>query len=211
MRFKSISNILTVSSSLFVALGFAAVNASAQEEPSAAKHTATCSNETLTGRYAHLVEGAYGAPGTVEFGQTFGVSWPFRGVQTLVFNGQGILTGSESFVASAGEITNPTGTHFVPVVGTYTINSDCTGIGYICSNHATGLLSGPPSTCNLQNIKTEYGTSSFWTDFVAVTIVLGNGGKTFHMLVIPPYDGGTNSTNGVVRTISSTGTKMDDN
>jgi hypothetical protein len=207
MQLKSFSNIFSVTGSLLLAFGFAAANASAQEPTSP---NATCSNATLSGRYAHLIQGAYGAPGTPEFGQSFGVAWPFQGVQTLVFNGHGTLTGSESFVASGGEITNPTGTHFVPVVGTYTINSDCSGIGYICSNHATGTLSGAPTTCNLESIKSEYGTSRFWTDFVAVTIVLGSNGKTFHMLVIPPYDGGTSASNGIVRTISSTGTKMDD-
>lgn len=197
MRLKSFLSTFVTTGSFLLMFGLGAVNASAQ-----GALTGTCSNATLTGRYAHLVQGAYGSA-------TAGAAAPFQGIQTLVFDGNGTITGSESFVAGAYEITNPTqGVHFVPVVGTYTINSDCTGLGYICSNHATGLLSGTPSSCNLASINSNYGSSSFWSDFVAVTIVVTTNGNTFHMLVIPPYDGGTNAGNGVVRTISSTGTRM---
>lgn len=203
MRLKSIYNMMVMTSTLAVVFGFTAANGFAQGS------YGTCSSTTLSGRYAHLVQGSYGAGSASEFTQTFGLALPFMGIQTLVFDGNGNISGSESFVAGAGEITNPTqGVHFVPVVGTYTINSDCTGIGYICSNHATGAVSGGASTCNLQNITANYGTSGFWTDFVAVTIVVTTNGNTFHMLVIPPYDGGTNASNGIVRTISSTGTRM---
>lgn len=205
MRVKSIYNMISMTSTLAVVFAFAAANASAQV--STPIQTATCSSATLSGRYAHLVQGAYGAP-------TYGSAYPFMGIQTLVFDGKGTIKGSESFVAGGGEITNPSqGVHFVGVVGTYTINPDCTGTGYLCSNHATGqLFSNTGNTaCNLKNIEEYYSatSSSFWTDFVAVTIVVTTNGNTFHMLVIPPYDGGSSYSTGNIRTISSTGTRMD--
>jgi hypothetical protein len=161
----------------------------------------TCRNATLQGHYAHLIQGAYG-PDTTPFGQTYGNAFPFQGVQMLEFDGKGGLKGSESLVASGAEITNNNGKHFVPVVGSFTINDDCTGIAYICSNHATGTISGGPSSCDGNTI----GTPGFlWTDFVQATIVLAEHGRKFHMLVVPPYDGG-----GIVRTISSTGTRLED-
>jgi hypothetical protein len=162
---------------------------------------AVCSNEILKGHYAHFIQGTYG-PGTSPFDETYMSSAvPFEGVQMLDFDGKGGLTGQESLVVSGAEITNNNGKHFVPVVGSFTINADCTGIGYLCSNHSTGTISGGPSTCTSSTI----GTNGFsWEDFSQVTVVLANRGKTFHMLVIPPYDGG-----GIVRTISSTGTRLE--
>jgi hypothetical protein len=159
----------------------------------------------LRGHYAHFIQGTFGPlTATTPFSETYSGAFPFQAIQMLEFDGKGSLTGSESVVVGGAEITNPTGTHFVQVVGTFTINADCTGIAYLCSNHISGTPppGGVPSTCTGDTI----GTSGFlWEDFVQATIVLANGGKTFHMLVIPPYDN-----NGVVRTISSTGTRLED-
>ena len=162
-----------------------------------------CSNSTLKGRYAHLIQGVYGPLGnTAPFTETNGDALPFQGIQMLEFDGKGTLKGTESLVVSGAEITNNGGKHFVPVVGSFSINPDCTGIGYICSNHDTGTISGGPETCTGKTI----GTPGFlWEDFVQVTIVLAEQGGKFHMLVVPPFDGGN-----VVRTISSTGTRLDD-
>jgi hypothetical protein len=160
----------------------------------------------LRGHYAHLIQGAYG-PGTAPFTQTFGNSLPFQGIQMLQFDGQGTLKGTESLVASGTELTNNNGKHFVPVVGSFTINDDCTGVGYICSNHTSGAISGGPSTCNANNTIETPGF--IWEDFVQVTIVLAQGGKKFHMVVVPPFDG-TPTQPGIVRTISSTGTRLDE-
>jgi hypothetical protein len=161
-----------------------------------------CSNRMLRGNYAHLIEGAFG-PGTTPFSQTIGDALPFRGIQMLEFDGRGGLTGSESLVAGGGELTNNNGKHFVPVVGSFTINDDCTGIGYICSNHTSGLVSGGANTCDANNTIETPGF--LWEDFVQVTIVLAERGKKFHMLLVPPYD-----SHAVIRTISSTGTRIED-
>jgi hypothetical protein len=162
----------------------------------------SCSNWMLRGHYAHLIQGAYGPADAMPFTQTFGNSLPFQGIQMLEFDGRGTLKGTESLVASGAEITNNNGKHFVPVVGSFTINDDCTGVAYICSNHTAGTLSGGPNTCNANTIANSPG---LWEDFVQVTMVLAENGKKFHMLVIPPFDG-----NGIIRTISSVGTRLEE-
>lgn len=161
----------------------------------------TCSNSLLSGRYAHLIQGVFG-PGTSQFQQTYANGTPFQGIQMLDFDGKGGITGSESLVAGGGEITKLDDKHFSPLVGSYSINSDCTGIAYLCANHGTGAISGGPSTCDANTINTP---GLLWNSFSQVTVVVAEHGKTFHMLVVPPYDSA-----GVVRTISSTGTRVDD-
>jgi hypothetical protein len=173
-----------------------AVTASAREREG-------CNTSMLRGHYAHLIQGAYGPVGATPFTQTYGNSLPFQGIQMLDFDGKSTLKGSESLVASGAELTNNGGKHFVPVVGSFTINDDCTGFAYICSNHTTGTLSGGPNTCDANH---TIDTPGFlWEDFVQVTLVLAEGGKKFHMLVVPPFDG-----NGIIRTISSVGTRLED-
>jgi hypothetical protein len=165
----------------------------------------TCSNNMLKGHYAHLIQGAFG-PGPLDinppFSQTYGGATPFQGIQMLEFDGKGSVTGSESLVAGGGELTNNNGKHFTPVVGTFTINADCTGIGYLCSNHSTPTVSGGPNTCNANTIDTP---GFLWENFIQVTIVLAERGRKFHMLAVPPYD-----TGGAIRTISGTGTRLED-
>jgi hypothetical protein len=162
----------------------------------------SCHNNMLRGHYSHLIQGIFGPADASAFGQTYANALPFQGIQMLEFDGRGGLTGSESLIAGGGELTNNNGKHFVPVVGSFTINSDCTGTAYICSNHTAGTISGGPNTCNANTIDNP---GFLWEDFVAVTIVLAERGKKFHMLVIPPFD-----TFGIVRTISSTGTRVED-
>ena len=171
-----------------------------------AKEKEACNASMLRGHYAHLIQGAYGPVGASPFMQTYGESLPFQGIQMLEFDGKGTLKGQESLVASGAEITNNGGKHFVPVVGSFTINDDCTGFGYICSNHNSGTLTGGPGTCDANHTITTPGF--LWEDFVQVTIVLAEGGKKFHMLVVPPFDllGGFS----VIRTISSVGTRVED-
>jgi len=161
----------------------------------------SCSNNMLKGHYAHMIQGSYG-PSTVPFSQTYAGALPFQGIQMLEFDGKGTMTGSESLMAGGGELTNSTGKHFTPVVGTFTINPDCTGIAYLCSNHSSGTVSGLPSTCNANTIDTP---GIVWENFIQVTIVLAERGRKFHMLAVPPFDTGS-----VIRTISGTGTRLED-
>jgi hypothetical protein len=185
------SRMLSTAAAVAMLSGLFACSASARS---------VCSNEMLRGHYAHLIQGLYG-PDMTPFNETYmSNALPFQAIQMLDFDGKGGVTGSESIVISGAEVTGNGGTHFVPVVGSFTINADCTGIAYLCSNHSSGTVSGGPSTCTGNTIGT-----SVWEDFVQVTVVLANGGRTFHMLVIPPYD-----SKGIVRTISSTGTRLED-
>jgi hypothetical protein len=109
----------------------------------------------------------------------------------LEFDGQGKISGLEQLVAG-GYVVTADGTDaqaFVPVTGTYKINHNCTGTAYISSSH-NGITS----------------------NFVYVGLVLANGGKTFYMLVVSPYDGADPNeidAKGVVRTITSIGTRVE--
>src|ERR1700761_1007183 len=126
-----------------------------------------CSNEMLRGHYATLIQGAYG-PGTTPGAQTSGPSTPFQGIQMLEFDGKGNISGSEQLVAGGYVVTEDANNEptFVPVSGTYKLNADCTGTAYISSSH-----------------------NGVTQNFVYVGLVLANGGKTFYMLVVSPYDG----------------------
>jgi hypothetical protein len=71
-----------------------------------------CSNATLRGSYAQTGTGAITAPPDQ--------AGPFANVGTLIFDGNGGLTGA-LVVSSNGSSSQATET------GTYTVNSDCTG------------------------------------------------------------------------------------
>ena len=71
-----------------------------------------CSNATLRGSYAQTGTGAITAPPDQ--------AGPFANVGTLIFDGNGGLTGT-LVVSSNGSSSPATET------GTYTVNSDCTG------------------------------------------------------------------------------------
>src|ERR1035438_211782 len=71
-----------------------------------------CSNATLRGSYAQTGTGVITAPPDQ--------ACPFANVGTLVFDGNGGLTGA-LVVSSNGSSSQATET------GTYTVNSDCTG------------------------------------------------------------------------------------
>ena len=170
MKINSLAGTLTIAAALTLVPG---LFASDDHDSRGA-----CSNDTLRGHYATLIQGAYG-PGITPGTQTSGPSTPFQGIQMLQFDGKGNITGTEQLVAGGYVVTQdenaaPT---FVPVTGTYKINKDCTGSAYISSSH-NGVAA----------------------NFVYVGMVLANAGKTFYMLVVSPYDGAaTPDAPGVVR------------
>jgi hypothetical protein len=147
-----------------------------------------CTNEMLRGHYATLIQGAYG-PGATPGTQTSGPSTPFQGIQMLEFDGKGNISGTEQLVAGGFIVTQDANSEptFVPVTGTYKLNHDCTGTAYISSSH-----------------------NGVTDNFVYVGFVVANAGKTFYMLVVSPFDGAsTENGPGVVRTITSIGTKLE--
>jgi hypothetical protein len=80
--------------------------------PTAKADNKGCSNATLRGSYAQTGSGVITAPPDQ--------AGPFANVGTLVFDGNGNLTGT-LVVSSNGSSSPATET------GTYTVNSDCTG------------------------------------------------------------------------------------
>src|SRR5450755_264996 len=180
MQINSLTRTLIIAAALAVSTGLFASNAAA-EAP-------FCSSAMLKGHYATLIQGAYGQ-GTTPGTQTSGPSTPFLGIQMLEFDGKGNISGLEQLVAGGYVITEdannaPT---FVPVTGNYKLNHDCTGTAYISSSH-----------------------NGVTQNFVYVGLVLANGGRTFYMLVVSPYDGAvTENGPGVVRTITSIGTRVE--
>ena len=79
--------------------------------PAAKASDKGCTNATLRGSYAQTGSGVITAPPDQ--------AGPFANVGTLVFDGNGGLTGT--LVVSSGTSSQATET------GTYTVNSDCTG------------------------------------------------------------------------------------
>ena len=71
-----------------------------------------CSNETLRGSYAQIGSGVVTAPPDQ--------AGPFANVGTLIFDGNGGLTGA--LVVSSNGTSSP-----ATETGTYKVNSDCTG------------------------------------------------------------------------------------
>jgi hypothetical protein len=181
MQINSFTRTLSIAAALAVSTGLFASNAAA-EAP-------FCSSEMLRGHYATLIQGAYGPPGTSPAAQTSGPSTPFLGIQMLEFDGRGKISGLEQLVAGGYVVTQDANNapDFVPVTGNYKLNRDCTGTAYISSSH-----------------------NGVTDNFVYVGLVLANGGKSFYMLVVTPYDGATTENGpGVVRTITSIGTRLE--
>jgi hypothetical protein len=95
--------VFTIAAALTFALAIA---------PSVQASDKGCSNNTLRGSYAQTGTGVITAPPDQ--------AGPFANVGTLVFDGNGGLTGA-LVVSSNGSSSSATET------GTYTVNSDCTG------------------------------------------------------------------------------------
>jgi hypothetical protein len=93
--------------------------------PAAKADDKGCSNNTLRGTYAQTGSGVITAPPDQ--------AGPFANVGTLIFDGNGGLTGT-LVVSSNGSSSQATET------GTYTVNSDCTGT-YTVQIAAFGITS----------------------------------------------------------------------
>ena len=101
----TVGKVFTIAAALTLALAIA---------PTAQAQAADkgCSNATLRGSYAQTGSGVVTAPPDQ--------AGPFANVGTLIFDGNGGLTGALT-VSSNGSSAQVTET------GTYTVNSDCTG------------------------------------------------------------------------------------
>jgi hypothetical protein len=104
MKHSTIGKTFTMAAVTALALGLASA--------AKADNNKGCSNATLRGSYAQAGTGVITAPPDQ--------AGPFANVGTLVFDGNGGLTGT-LVVSSNGSSSPATET------GTYTVNSDCTG------------------------------------------------------------------------------------
>jgi len=95
--------VFTIAAALTLALGIA---------PTVQASDKGCTNNTLRGSYAQTGSGVITAPPDQ--------AGPFANVGTLIFDGNGGLTGA--LVASSNGSSSP-----ATETGTYTVNSDCTG------------------------------------------------------------------------------------
>jgi hypothetical protein len=155
------------------------------------RETAKCSNATLKGDYGFTVNGtifpvpaAFGVPNNTIY---------IQGVQMMHFDGKtdaegigpsgpkGNLTDNEALILNGVPLVPTAGPSFFSVhTGTYTVNSDCTGLAY---------LSNVP----------EGGVNFIWLSFV-----VDKRGKQIRMVGVPPFDSG-----GIPRTVTSVGDKVD--
>ena len=103
MKHSTITKIFTMAAITALALAIS---------PTAKANDKGCSNGTLRGTYAQAGTGVITAPPDQ--------AGPFANVGTLIFDGNGGLTGA-LVVSSNGSSSQATET------GTYTVNSDCTG------------------------------------------------------------------------------------
>jgi len=103
MKRSTIAKTFTLAAISVIALGMS---------PTVQASDKGCSNATLRGSYAQNGTGAVTAPPDQ--------AGPFANVGTLIFDGNGGVTGS--LVVSSNGSSSP-----VTETGTYTVNSDCTG------------------------------------------------------------------------------------
>ena len=99
----TVGKVFTIAAALTLALAIA---------PTIQASDKGCSNATLRGTYAQTGTGVITAPPDQ--------AGPFANVGTLIFDGNGGLTGA--LVASSNGTSSP-----ATETGTYTVNSDCTG------------------------------------------------------------------------------------
>ena len=150
MKSKLISKILMVATPLVIVCGLLAFGASARSDSSDSEGR-SCSNQTLRGDYGFSIEGlVLPAPG---------VALPLRGVSMAHFDGQGNFTQVDHVVVNG----NPPALDWTPSVGTYTVNSDCTGTARVDF----------PSSGNFLNLR----------------LVVVRNGKEIHDVVTAPFRG----------------------
>jgi hypothetical protein len=126
-----------------------------------------CSNETFKGSYGFTVSGVV----LVQL-PTFtspGVQWPIQGVQLIQSDGNGNLVDTESLMVNGAPLAGANGQpdgqppgYFSVHTGTYTLDSNCTGVAFI--------------------------TNGF--NFVYVAMVVDKEGSEIRMSVVPPFDSG---------------------
>jgi hypothetical protein len=166
---KSVLMRISTCGRLALICGVFAASAFAQVDPHAPP---LCSPSSFQGDYGFTVNGTITPGGsTVIY---------IQGVQMIHSDGNGNLTDNEALVLNGVPLVDAPPSYFSLHTGTYTLNSDCTGLAY------------------LSNVS-EGGVNFIWLSFVVT-----EGGKVIRMVGVPPYDSG-----GAARTVTSVGTKVE--
>jgi hypothetical protein len=133
MKNKLIARILMAAASIMVVCSLMASGTSAMAQ-SLERH---CSNRTLVGDYGFALEGEILGPGL-----------QLRGVVMQRYDGRGHLTQVDHIVTNGF----PPAEEWRPGSGTYTVNSDCTGVAVI------NIPGDPGSPVNLHFVVVKQGT-----------------------------------------------------
>jgi hypothetical protein len=131
-----------------------------------------CSNKTFHGDYGFTVNGTINpAPGITIY---------ISGVQMIHADGEGNLKDSEAIVIDGVPLVDAPPSYFSEHEGTYTVNSNCTGLAFLTNVPFGGV------------------------NFITLSFVMDSGGKQVRMLGVPPFDSG-----GTPRTVTSVGEKVE--
>ena len=192
MRIKSTLAILSATGRVGLLCGALAFSAFANDR---------CSVETFKGAYGFTVTG-YVLPlfsgGVFGFGGGEGAV-PIQGVQLITSDGKGNLTDKESLSLGGNPLAaTPENPIFSNHYGTYTVDSDCTGIAFL--TNAKIVCPSSPDNCP---------TASF----VTLAFIINKSGMKIRMVGVPPYDTvGTPFSlpgEGIQRVVTSIGEKLD--
>jgi hypothetical protein len=150
-----------------------------------------CRLETFKGPYGLTVTGfVLPALSTGEFGFGGGEgAVPIQGVQLITSDGKGNLIDKESLSLGGEPLAATAAEPFSNHYGTYTIDSDCTGVAFL--TNAKYICPSTPDNCPTANS-------------VNLAFVIDKEGTKIRMVGIPPYDSG-----GILRVVTSIGEKLD--
>lgn len=114
----------------------------------------SCSNETFRGSYGFTVTG-FITPGAN------GTNIPIGGVQLITADGKGNMTDTESILIAGTPLPGGNAPGFFSLNhGTYSINSDCTGTGFLTDG----------------------------VRFISLSIIVDEKGRQVRMVGVPPFD-----------------------
>lgn len=130
-----------------------------------------CSNATFQGDYGFTVTGTINPPGTTIY---------ISGVQMIHADGDGHLKDTEAIIIDGTPLVDAPPSYFSEHIGTYTLNSNCTGLAYLTNVPFGGV------------------------NFISLSFVIDKNGKQVRMLGVPPFD-----TGGTPRTVTSVGEKVE--
>ena len=152
-----------------------------------------CSTSTFKGSYGFTIDGTVYLPSAFG-GLMSGDPSPIQGVQMIYSDGKGNLTDKESIILAGNPLGDSMGHalgtppgYFSQHHGTYTLDSDCTGVAFLTNEVGnTGLSPDGASPA-----------------FVWLAFVVDEQGSQVRMVVVPPFDSG-----GITRTVYSIGQRF---